>query len=350
MRTPTWRAGALALILCACAPDDGHVPVSRVPLHVAAASRALLHAESEHPLALGTAVAVGQDTLVVADRATGDLWLMDASRPELGMQRVLAGQDRGRARVVAVSAGPDGWDLLDRSGAVHRFHRDWQHRGTTRLDHGGGAIAAAMGDGRGGFLLVVRRRYREGGGVQDVLLRTDAQGGTRELWQAPRGAGGAAGDMLSLAAAPDGWTLAGSDPARVIRFDTLGTWLGQEPVRPTPRRQVGPEVREQFQRLAAAGGMAGSVRPPEHYPPLTALMQVGRAWLAVPYTGGPTGEAQGLDVYCDLRYSRTLLDAPDITQVLLAGPAVMVLREVSPFSYELSIFRTAELPLECGPA
>lgn len=114
-------------------------------------------------------------------------------------------------------------------------------------------------------------------------------------------------------------------------------------------RKLSRELVASIRSSAEAAGLAGRVQPPRFFPPITAMRPVGTAWLAVPYTGGPTGEAQGLDVYCGSRYSHTLLDSPAIQQVLLADHGVLTVTEAGQAHWTVEYYPMTSLPLDCEP-
>jgi hypothetical protein len=180
-----------------------------------------------------------------------------------------------------------------------------------------------------------------------VLLAAD--GTAQQAWssEAGRSDRGSGGGVVSLAAAPDGWVVAASEPPYLLRFDRTGTLQSGQPFLSLPGRRVSREVTELFQRTAAAAGVAGTVHPPRYYPAVTSLRQVGSALLAVPYVGGDTGEAQGLDVYCGMRYVRTVFDSPDVLQVLLGDDAVLVVSQQALTTFSLAVYRFDDLPLSC---
>jgi hypothetical protein len=355
MRKPILRALVAVLWLAGCGGGDGNeqVAVVRSGAELIPGSRGELRVESDQPLSFGAVVSVDSATLLVTDRNTSDVWRIDASSADVRMERVLRGDQRVRAALVALAAGETELRLLDRSGGVYLFDRSsWQLRGTTRIEYGEGRIVAAAGDAASGFALLVRRRSREGTvPFEYALVLLDSAGAARETWRsASSGVSRGGADLLSLARADSGWLLAGSDPARVLHFDAAGMLQHEQTILSTPERKLSPELIAHFQRLASAAGAAGSVQPPSRFPPITALRRYGDAYLAVPYVGGSTGEAQGLDVYCDLRYSRTLLDAPDILQVLLTEHAILVISEATATSYVVDVYRAADLPLACEAA
>jgi hypothetical protein len=354
MRPPILRAAVVVATLLGCGGETDHVAVVRTGVEAVPASRGELRVESERPLSFGVILSLDSATLLAADRVTNDVWLIDASGSEVQMRHVLSGEDRMRARLVAITASETEWRLLDRAGGVHRFHRDsWQLSGTSRVSFGAGIIVAAASDGEGGFALIVRRPSSQGPSSSEyALLLLASDGSVRETWRStePLAARSAGADRLSLAPAADGWLLAGTEPPRTLHFDGSGALQQERPILTTPGRKLSREVIAHFDRAAAAAGLAGSLRAPTHYPPITALRQAGPAYLAVPYVGGPTGEAQGLDVYCDDRYSHTVLDSPDIVQVLLSDHAVIVVSETGELSYTIDVYRLNDLPVTCEAA
>ncbi|HUF49569.1 MAG TPA: hypothetical protein VMN60_01970 [Longimicrobiales bacterium] len=337
-----------------CGDDTQLADIVRASDMPAPASRGVLRVASDEPLSFGTAVSVDSVTLLVADRVTNDVWLLDASAPQVRVHRVLSGGGRVRAKLVGISRAAHEWRLVDRGGGLYRFDRDsWEFVGASRVAFGRGAIMAAAADSAGGFVLLVRRPAAQGGAViEHALLMVGGDGAVRESWRtAPsaRGAGAASRDLVTLAPAAGGWLVAGTEPPRALHFDAAGTFERLETFLTTPRRRVSAEVVAQFRRAAAAAGMSGAIRPPTHYPPITALRQAGAAYLAVPIVGGSTGEAEGLDLYCGARYTRTLFDAPSIAQVLLTEHGVIVLSEGTA-SYAIDYYRLVDLPLTCEAA
>jgi hypothetical protein len=352
MKHPILRAAVVVAALLGCGGESDHVAVVRTGVEAVPTSRGELRVESERPLSLGVILSLDSATLLAADRATNDVWLIDASEAEVQMRHVLSGDDRTRARLVAISASETEWRLLDRSGGLHRFHREsWQLSGTSRVSFGAGSIVAAASDGAGGFALIVRRPSLHGPSEYALVLLA-ADGSVRETWRSSESSATrpAGAERLSLAPAADGWLLAGTEPPRTLHFDGAGVLQQERPILTTPGRKLSREVIAHFDRTAAAAGLTGTIRPPTYYPPITAMRQAGSAYLAVPYVGGPTGEAQGLDVYCDDRYFHTVLDSPDIVQVLLSDHAVIVVSETGELSYAIDIYRLENLPLTCEAA
>jgi hypothetical protein len=352
MANPIPRAAGIALLVLGCADTDLHVrphpPSAAVPM-----ARGELRVESEEPLSFGVLVSAG-DALLAADRLTNDVWLLEGRTASLQLRRLLRGNERMRARLLAISATVDEWRLLDRAGGVHVFDRtDWSYLGSSQARHGVGTIMSAAPDGEGGFALLVRRRPSASGDVPVLaLVLLAADGTTQQAWSSEAGRGGrggrgSAGGAVSLAPAPDGWVVAASEPPYLLRFDRNGRLQSRQPFLSLPGRRVSREVTALFQRTAAAAGVAGSVQPPRYYPAVTSLRQVGSALLAVPYVGGDTGEAQGLDVYCGMRYVRTVIDSPDVLQVLLGEDAVLVVSQPALTTFSLDVYRYDDLPLSC---
>lgn len=354
MMYPILRAVVVVAALLGCGGESDHVAVVRTGEEAVPASRGELRVESERPLSFGVILSLDSATLLAADRETNDVWLIDASEAAVQTRRVLSGDDRTRARLVAISASETEWRLLDRSGGLHRFHRDsWQLSGTSRVPFGAGDIVAAASDGDGGFAMIVHRPSLQGPSPsQYALLLLAPDGSVRETWRSTErlAARSAGADRLSLAPAADGWLLAGTEPPRTLHFNGAGALQQERPILTTPGRKLSREVLVQFERTAAAAGLRGSIRPPTHYPPITTMRQAGPAYLAVPYVGGPTGEAQGLDVYCDDRYSHTVFDSPDIVQVLLSDHAVIVVSETGELSYAIDVYRMDNLQVTCEAA
>jgi hypothetical protein len=198
---------------------------------------------------------------------------------------------------------------------------------------------------------VLVRRRPSGPGVLPsfALVLLAADGSARQAWVSGDVmiSAAAAGGFLSVSAAADGWIVAAAEPPRLLRFDRAGRALSGEPFLSLAGRRVSADLLAEFERVAAAAGMSGRVRPPRYYPAVTAVRQVGDALLAVPYVGGSTGEAQGLDVYCGLRYTRTILDSPDMLQVLLAENAVIAVSQPAPTTFVVDMYRFSDLPLSC---
>lgn len=343
------------VVVLGCTDDKRMVDVVTEEATPAPDSRGTLRVDSDHPLSFGTALSLDSRTLVAADRVTNDVWLIDASAEVVRVQRLLRGDERVRAKLVAISRDTQEWRLLDRAGTLYRFNRtSWQFTGSSRITFGRGTIAAAAADSAGGFALLVRRPVAQtGGALEYALLVVDPFGTARESWSAlppARTGRGSGSDMISLTRNEHGWLASGSSPPRALHFDASGTLLRTNEFVTTPGRAVSEEVVAQFQRTAAAAGFHGRIQAPSHYPAITALRQVGAAYVAVPLVGGSTGEAEGLDVYCNGHYTRTIFDSPSIVQVLLTEHGVIILSETAAASYTIEYYRMAALPLTCEDA
>lgn len=338
----------VAAAVVACGPQR-EVEVVRVDVKPTPASVAHLPVQSDEPLSLATVLPVDAATVVVADRASNDVWLFDTSAREMRLRRLLSADARLRAKLVAISRTADGWRLLDRTGSVYRFDHDWQSLGVSQLRFGRGTIVSAAADANGAFGMLLRRPAPgRTGGLEHALMLADAAGEVREAWRSAADAAAESQqhDMLSLSRTAGGWLLSGSDPPRALHFDATGVLERRVAFETTARRPFVGEPLKQFERMVSAAGLAGKVRPPSRYPPITALRQVASAYLAVPITGGTTGEAEGLDVYCSGRYRRTLFDAPALAQVVLADEHVILLWETDT-SYRMEQYRVKDLPITC---
>jgi hypothetical protein len=350
MANPVPRAALVAMLALGCSDADVYVTPHAAPAAVPAV-RSQLGVESEEPLSFGALLSTGE-ALLASDRSTNDIWALEAAGGSMQLRRVLRWDARVEARLVAISSTGEEWRLLDRSGGVHIFDReDWSFRGSRPPQHGPGAIVSAAPDGEGGFALLVRRRPSRAGDVVPVfalvLLRAD--GTAHHAWVGSDGTGvrRGASSIYSLSRSADGWLLATTEPPRLLHFDADGTLKSEQPFISVAGRRVSPEITAQFERMAEAAGLSGAVSAPRYYPAFTAVRQVGDALLAVPYVGGSTGEAQGLDVYCGLRYARTVLDSPDVLQVLLAEHAVVAVSQTGPLSFTVDVYRPSDLPLSC---
>ncbi|HSJ23928.1 MAG TPA: hypothetical protein VK929_04525 [Longimicrobiales bacterium] len=335
----------------ACGDGRGGIDLVHADSPPVPASRGELRIDSDQPLAFGAVLSLDSTTLLASDRTTGDVWLLDAGTREVRMEKLLPGDQRARARLIAMRAVADTFELLDRSGTLYRFDRSTRAGlGTSRIDVGTSTLVAAAANARGDLALLVRRMGRqEGTAFEYALVLRDADGGLRDAWQgAPMGSVPTTSpDMLSLAPDGDGWVLTGTAPPRILRFDASGSLRREAAIEATPLRRLSPELVASIRASAEAAGFGGRVQPPQHFPPITAMRPAGAAWLAVPYTGGPTGEAQGLDVYCYDRYSHTILDSPLIQQVLLADHGVVVIAENDERSWTVEFYPLASLPLDC---
>jgi hypothetical protein len=263
------------------------------------------------------------------------------------MRKVLVGSDRVKAKLVGISRDASGWRLLDRAGVIHHIDgRTWEVTGTSRVEFGAGIIQRAEGDGAGGFALLIRRMGTQGRGTaESTLLVAGPDGVVHAGWRAAL-AGTPASHTLALSRVADGWMIAGVEPPRLLYFDRHGMLIEERQIHRVAARPMSRAVLDEFERLAGSAGLSGARLPP-YFPPITAVRPYGNALLAVPYVGGPTGEAQGLDVYCNDRYSHTVLDAPNLQQVLITDHGVVAVVENSRMSYSIQYYRSRDLPLTC---
>jgi hypothetical protein len=345
------RAVAAIMMLAPLAAGcrrSGDVDVMMADMPLVAASTAALAVESEQPLEFGAVLSVDSMSFLAADRATNDVWFVDAASPQMHMRRVLSGAERAPGKLLGISRDSSGWVLLDRSGVAHEFDGDWSYRKSRRLDIAMGFILAAAGDGHGGFALLVRRvSVNSASSMEQALVLVEPSGTATTVWVSPYQISGRP-DVLSLSRTRDGWMVAGSDPPRVLRFSRAGTLIEEQHVQSVPTRRLTREILKQFRDATRAAGAQGLVQPPTFFPPITAAHEYGPALLTVPYIGGSRGESQGLDLYCRGHYASTLLNAPATLQVLLTERGVIAIEEASKLEYLVRYYRADELPLDCG--
>jgi hypothetical protein len=318
--------------------------------------------DSLDPLEFAALVSWNADTVLAAERRSGDVWSVSRRDAEIEMGRVLGFPTP--TRVVALAR--DGEDLLvlTQRLRLYRFpalSESEPHVIDLPLPPLA-AVTSAIGLGGGSFALLMA-------GVDDgalsskvLVIRPDARPPLVLSQSARYPTAGTAPrhDRVSLAIGRDSLYLSGTDPPRVSTWELASALRGELPSpddssavasvtvplevrqRPVPndlRRRVAPALRD-------AGLIGSSARLPDLLPTPMAVQPLAGGLMAVAITEHQDGDGRALDLYCHGRFRQTVLSSPDVVWIHLVDGLALVFRVVNPMNYrlemhDLSIFEPA---------